>query len=271
MRNETGKTYPDYYDMTEAERSKVHDYFCSHTDVLFEENSRNRTSLITEKQYFNSTCEWKSKYYTNDYNLRFFFFLAVGPNHDKVVGKTQIFDTQSFYLSKENESVLKQNNKTSVEFKRLYDYRQFFKVFFDENLNGANITWIGMFHFDKVNKTMYNNWFLDAKEYLADFLTSGNLIMVWETKDAGHNNITIGYEEYINRVGISLEKQRRIGVKAEKTIFGIPIDYQDVEVDIIKFHKIFEFIDKIKNTLGPLRKHDKKAVFEIPLEIEYNQ
>ena len=63
-----------------------------------------------------------------------------------------------------------------------------------------------MFQIQEVNATSYNSWKLDAKEYLRDFLTSNNIIMVWETKDAGHNNITIGYEEYLNRVGISLQK-----------------------------------------------------------------
>ena len=50
MHNETGNTaIPNLYDMNEQQRQEVHDYFCKNTDVLFEENSRNRISLITEK------------------------------------------------------------------------------------------------------------------------------------------------------------------------------------------------------------------------------
>ena len=50
MRNETKNTsIPDYYDMDEANRQKVHNFFCANTNVTFEESHNNRTSLIKEK------------------------------------------------------------------------------------------------------------------------------------------------------------------------------------------------------------------------------
>ena len=80
MRNNTNIIIPDYLHMTDSERNLVHDFFCDNSDFIFEENSRNRTSLIRKKQYFNATCAYTSKYRTNDFNLRFHFFLATGKN-----------------------------------------------------------------------------------------------------------------------------------------------------------------------------------------------
>ena len=49
MRNETNVTMPNYLDMDDTQRDKVHDFFCENSDFIFEENSRNRTSLISTK------------------------------------------------------------------------------------------------------------------------------------------------------------------------------------------------------------------------------
>ena len=92
IRNQTNATIPDYLDMDEDQRKEVHDFFCNNSDVLFEENSNNRTSLLRRKQYFNATCMYTSKYRTNDYNLRIFFFLATGKNHHLFKGETLIID-----------------------------------------------------------------------------------------------------------------------------------------------------------------------------------
>ena len=63
---------------------------------------------------------------------------------------------------------------------------------------------------------MFNKWNLNAAEYLKYFLISNNNNMVFETKEPGHNNITIGYEEYINKVAISLEKVRKVDVATKQ-------------------------------------------------------
>ena len=55
-----------------------------------------------------------------------------------------------------------------------------------------------MFHSKVVNETVFNNWSMDAFNYLKYFLISENNVNVFETKAAGHNNITIGHEEYTN-------------------------------------------------------------------------
>ena len=148
MRNSSddGASIPDYHDMTDEQRQGAHDFACANTDVIFEEYSRNRTSLITEKQYFNATCQFSSKIHTNDYNLRFHHFFATGKNYQNFEGNTRIVEKESFYQSGQFESTFSTTNKTSVEFKRSHDNKQFFKVFFTEKLHGANITYFGMFH-----------------------------------------------------------------------------------------------------------------------------
>ena len=83
MRNSTDVKLPNYIDMNDTQRSNVHEFFCDNADVIFEENSNNRSSLIRNKNYFNATCDYMSKYWTTDFNLRFFFYMATGPNHDK--------------------------------------------------------------------------------------------------------------------------------------------------------------------------------------------
>ena len=52
-----------------------------------------------------------------------------------------------------------------------------------------------MIKHDYVNATMYNNWTLPPKPYL-EFLVEANNIMLFETSNPGHDNLTIGYEEY---------------------------------------------------------------------------
>ena len=61
-----------------------------------------------------------------------------------------------------------------------------------------------MFHSEIVNHSSFLNWSLDAYNYLNNFLISDNNVNVFETKNAGHNNITIGYEEYINPITVTL-------------------------------------------------------------------
>ena len=151
MRNETGKPITNYYDMNEEEREKVHDYFCNNSDVIFEENLKNYDDFTIEKQYFNATCMYTSKYYTNYYNLRFFFFFATGKDYHKFTGTTKIIDQESFFLSKDINSTFFETNKTTVEFVRHYQENQYFQVYFDRHLDGANITWAGMFHSKEVN------------------------------------------------------------------------------------------------------------------------
>ena len=65
-----------------------------------------------------------SKYPTNDFNLRFFFMLATGPNYDHFSGKTIINDTEKFYLSNEVvKSIVYETNTTNVTFIRNFDER----------------------------------------------------------------------------------------------------------------------------------------------------
>ena len=101
MKNDTKKNIKDYKDMTEDEMQEVYDFYCAHTNVTYEENSNNRSSLIRKKQFFNASCQFMSKYPTNDFNLRFFFFMATGPKHQYFKGTTQIIDKESYYLSHE--------------------------------------------------------------------------------------------------------------------------------------------------------------------------
>ena len=63
-----------------------------------------------------------------------------------------------------------------------------------------------MWTFENVTSTMFNNWKLSAEEYLRDYFNSNQNTLIFETDNdnAGNNNITIGYEEYINKVEISL-------------------------------------------------------------------
>ena len=109
-------------------------------------------------------------------------------------------------------------------------------VFFDKNLNGANLTWIGMFSSEHVNATVYNNWNLTDTEYLK-FLVSDNNVIVFSTSNAGYNNMTIGYEEYVNSVRVNLAKIKKIGVSSGKKVFGFPISNHDEEKNIVIYQK----------------------------------
>ena len=63
-------------------------------------------------------------YPTNDYNLRFFFYMATGPNHDKFSATTLITDKSSFYLSGDTaQTTVEPSNKTKVDFIRHHDER----------------------------------------------------------------------------------------------------------------------------------------------------
>ena len=63
-----------------------------------------------------------SFYETYDYNLRFFFFFATGPDHHGFKGTTKIVDKETYYLSNEIEKTLVlETNKTVVNFVRMYD------------------------------------------------------------------------------------------------------------------------------------------------------
>ena len=71
-------------------------------------------------------------YLTNDYNLRFFFLLASGPNHKELAGTTKIIDKASYYLSGNvDSSSVEEVNKTKIDFIRHHDERSSIKVFFD--------------------------------------------------------------------------------------------------------------------------------------------
>ena len=68
---------------------------------------------------------------------------------------TKIIEQETFYLSGVFQSTFHESNKTSVEFVRNYYEKFFFKVFFDKKLDGANITWIGMFHTKVVDESSF--------------------------------------------------------------------------------------------------------------------
>ena len=93
---------------------------------------------------------------------------------------------------------------------------------------------------------------------------------VFKTKNVGYNNITIGYEEYTNKVQVTLEKTRQVDYEVKNSILGFPISYKDKEISIIKFYKQSEFLDKTKNYLPSLRPTDKTPMISIPLDINYN-
>lgn len=148
-----------------------------------------------------------SRYPTNDYNLRFFFMMATGPNHTEFKGSTKITEREKFYLSKEIvDTKVETINNTDISFIRNFDERQSIKVFYDEKLNGVNVTWLGLIYSDKVNSTMFNGWDLNPQEYLK-FLVHDNNVIIFESKNAGHENMTIGYMYYSSVATVSLEKE----------------------------------------------------------------
>ena len=125
-----------------------------------------------------------------------FFHLSSGPKHDQFIGTRKIIDKESYYLSGElGHSTVESTNKTVVDFIRHHDERCAVKVFFDKKLEGANVTWMGMINHEQANSTMYDNWILPPLKYLA-FLADNNNVMIFETTNPGHDNLTIGYEEY---------------------------------------------------------------------------
>ena len=94
-----------------------------------------------------------------------------------------------------------------------------------------------MFHTEVVNNTVFKGWDFGELNYLKYFLISDNNVNVFKTKNAGHNNITIGREEYINKVSVTLEKISKMGVSIKSSVLGFPIAYDDKITDIIKFYK----------------------------------
>ena len=62
-----------------------------------------------------------------------------------------------------------------------------------------------MLYTAETDMTLYNNWDLNPQEYLK-FLVHENNVVIAEAKNAGHDNLTIGYERYKHVVTLNLEK-----------------------------------------------------------------
>ena len=68
------------------------------------------------------------------------------------------------------------------------------------------------------------------------FLITDNNVIVFQTKNEGYNIITIGYEEYVSAISVTLDKVQEVGVKESKYIFGIPIVFDDKITEKINFY-----------------------------------
>ena len=70
--------------------------------------------------------------------------------------------------------------------------------------------------------------------------------MMFETKNPGHENLTIGYKEYQKVVKINLEKIKHIGMSTGKEILGFPIELEDTETLTVTYNKESDHIDKVR-------------------------
>ena len=62
------------------------------------------------------------------------------------------------------------------------------------------------------------------------------------SQNAGHTNYTIGYEEYINSVHVTLQKIKKVEVSSGVTVLDFPIDYHDEEKNIVTYQKQTDFL-----------------------------